>query len=1006
MPWRVIGFLILLKRLNHFKIVYRLLWIILLVFSSGGFCQHYNFKAFTVSDGLAQSQVRDICQDQHGYLWIGTASGLSRFDGIEFVNYSIDDGLPDNNISDLFVEDNGSLWVSTAGGVALFKDQKVETFNFEDPYRIKQISTFKNEVYFATNTGLITLENKQFKKVGSNDFERNLFLRSIVNYQDSLLFCGGKEGVYVWNGNSFVDVEIPNYDELNVRGLSIQNNKLYISARKVGLIIYNLEKNEVEKVDLNYTTVSTVGFYEDKVYGISTNSGAFLLEDEQVTYFDSRNGLMNSGLSCVYIDSEGNLWIGTDGRGLLKFSGTAVVSYTVNDGLGSNLVLAIAEDKNGEFIFGTYDAGLTRFDNGKSTVYNAKNKSLVENTIWAIRTDEDEGEIWLGTSQGLTVLNQDYELVDDIYKGFQKKIRTILELENGTILMGGDEGLVVVEGDTVFTAAEDLNLNKIYQINHTIYFATSEGLYSSSINEGYNNYERISLPENKIYSLTSDRFNNLWIGTENGLFIRFGNGKIVALPLDARDYRSKNILGLITSQDGDIWICGMKGVYQVKYDESSANNIRILNYGTPEGILNEESNINAIYEDRNNRIWIGTASGLVRIDPKLSDDLFNCKEPMLHLTGVRLFMEEIVYEDYETILDSTFDVPLEIELPFNKNHLTFDFIGINLKDPRSVLYEYRLLGADEQWSPLSRTNYATYSFLQPGSYTFQVRAKNKNEDWSSIQSMRVVITPPFWKTWWFIFLVSVGVILILTYFFQARIRTIKQQEDNEKLALRNRLLFLEQRSLNASMNRHFIFNSLNSIQYFINSSDKLSANKFLSNFAKLIRKNLDSSAANNFIVTLQEEIERIELYLSLEKMRFSNKFEYEVTVSPSLDTESIEIPSMILQPFVENSIIHGVLSLERKGKINVEIHQEFGEVVFEVTDNGLGIDNSLKHKSNEHKGDHESQGMEITNRRIEILRKLTGENLLIVGPFQMNDEEGNSIGTKVILKLGGTRKFE
>jgi sensor histidine kinase YesM len=253
-------------------------------------------------------------------------------------------------------------------------------------------------------------------------------------------------------------------------------------------------------------------------------------------------------------------------------------------------------------------------------------------------------------------------------------------------------------------------------------------------------------------------------------------------------------------------------------------------------------------------------------------------------------------------------------------------------------------------------------------------------------------------------LAILAIFLLILYIFQSRIRVIKQREDNEKLDLKNRLLFLEQRSLNASMNRHFIFNSLNSIQYFINSSDKLSANKFLSNFAKLIRKNLDSSAANNFIVTLQEEIDRIELYLSLEKMRFSGKFEYMIDLAGDLDTDSIEIPSMILQPFVENSIIHGVLAIDKPGFIKIRIFKQFDEVVFELTDNGIGIETSLRMKKSAPDGDHESKGVEITNRRIDILRKLTGENLRIIGPFQMNDSEGGTLGTKVILKLGHIEK--
>ena len=168
----------------------------------------------------------------------------------------------------------------------------------------------------------------------------------------------------------------------------------------------------------------------------------------------------------------------------------------------------------------------------------------------------------------------------------------------------------------------------------------------------------------------------------------------------------------------------------------------------------------------------------------------------------------------------------------------------------------------------------------------------------------------------------------------------------------------------------------------------------------MIRKNLDSSTANNFIVTLQEEIERIELYLTLEKMRFREKFDYKLNISSALDTESIEIPSMILQPFVENSIIHGVLPLDRKGHIDINIFEEYGDVVFEVIDDGIGIETTLNRKKDNMAGDHESKGMEITSRRVELLRKLTGDNLLIIGPFQLNDADGNCIGTKVVIKMG------
>ncbi len=975
------------------------------LFTIFSFAQQYNVKSYTVEEGLAQSQVRDICQDQQGYLWIGTSSGLSRYNGIEFENYFVDDGLPDNMVRKLYVADDGALWVATAKGVALFKQKTVKTYNFVEPYRISDIAELKGEMYFASRTGLVHFKDSEFTQVGDS-IEQNYLFRSVVSYRDSILICGSKEGLYVWDGESYDSLSIPNYEDISVRSLRIYNDELYVSARHVGLFSYNLITGKIVNYSLDFSTASEIVVDQNSIFGISTNSGAFLIGESDTLYFNSENGLMDRSLECLFKDNEGNIWMGTAGSGLLKFSGTSIVYYTTEDGLGSDIILSVTQDTSGAFIFGTYDFGVTLFRNS-GVEYIRSDGVIFDNTVWVTYQDS-LNRTWIGTTRGLTILDENSNAIEEpLLETFPKtKIRSIVLADKQTMVLGGDEGLLIMRKDSVLICHSELDINKLYKLGEKIYCGTDIGLFEFNADSDFQSYVKIELPEAKINTLTSDYQNNLWIGTENGLFVMNSNGEVYRFQLSERNYRSKSVLGLITSSDGSVWVSGMKGVYQVAYDSLDQRKYTINNYGTAEGLIDEEANINALYEDTEGNIWIGTARGLAKIDPSASESVFDYELPVLHITGIRLFMEKFNYDDYEHEIDSVFNVPTSIELPYNKNHLTFDFIGINLKNPNAVQYEYRLIGVNEQWSPVSQSNYATYSFLQPGEYTFQVRAMNKSKDWSTIKEVNLIIHPPFWKSWWFILLVVLAGFLIIVYVFQSRIRVLKQKQDNEKLDLKNRLLFLEQRSLNASMNRHFIFNSLNSIQYFINSSDKRSANRFLSNFAKLIRKNLDSSAANNFIVTLQEEVERIELYLGLEKMRFSDKFEYTVEVSSSLDTESIEIPSMILQPFVENSIIHGVLSKEEGGEISVKVYQEFGEVVFEVTDNGVGIDNSLALKTEQIAGDHESKGVEITNRRIEILRRLTGENLMIIGPFQMNDENEECLGTKVILKLGGAEKFQ
>ncbi|WP_027419817.1 ligand-binding sensor domain-containing protein [Crocinitomix catalasitica] len=942
--------------------------------------QQYNFISYNVEDGLAQSQVRDICQDQMGYLWVGTVSGLSRFDGVNFVNYSIDDGLPDNNIRKLYLAKNGVIWAATPKGIVKIEDQKIKSYLFDDQYRINDITEFNNELYLASNSGLIRFDGKNFHSV---ELAEGHYIRSIENYNDSVLFCGGKDGLSALTKEDFRVLEIEDSPNLNIMDLKIFNNQIYFAGRNVGFMKYNVSENKASIYQEVGNTILTFAITEKFMFGVGTNSGGYLIDrQKKVDYFTSQNGLTTDNLTSVFIDAEKNIWLGTDGKGLLKFSGKSIVSYSQNDRLSSDLVLSINQDAKGNFIFGTYDAGITKWMKDGAHKYIVGKDKIADNTIWTVDYDE-QGNLWYGTSSGLTILNSQDEILNHPLLGVKRKFRSILRLNDSLALLGGDDGLTILSKDSSYILHKNLNINKLIRLNGKVYSGGFNGLYEFS--KDFTSYKEIKMPIKDINSLCVDAENNLWIGTMNGLYVMKQDYEMYLFPLDELEYRAKTILGLIRSADNNIWVTTMNGVYTIDFDENLKEGYKIFNYGVSEGMVNMECNINALYEDDERKIWVGTSGGLIRIDPALNSQLFNFSPPIAHITGLRLFLETFNYLDYPVEMDTVLDIPKMITLPSNKNHLTFDFIGINLKDPKSVQYEYRMIGTSEEWSPISSTNYATYSFLQPGDYVFEVRAMNKNKLWSLVRSITFKITPPYWQTWWFISLLLLAISGIIYLIFQSRIKAIKQSQVNDQLGLQNRLLFLEQRSLNASMNRHFIFNSLNSIQYFINSSDKRSANKYLSNFANLIRKNLDSSAANNFIVSLNEEIERIELYLSLEQMRFAGKFDYVIDLDPGLDGESIEIPSMILQPFVENSIIHGVLPLEAKGKIEIKIFEELDEVMFVVTDNGFGIDNSIKAKKRTVDGDHESKGVEITNRRIELLRKLTGENLFIIGPFQLND---------------------
>ena len=405
--------------------------------------------------------------------------------------------------------------------------------------------------------------------------------------------------------------------------------------------------------------------------------------------------------------------------------------------------------------------------------------------------------------------------------------------------------------------------------------------------------------------------------------------------------------------------------------------------------------MNSSFIDKKGFLWFGTASGLVTYNPKLRRESFS--SPHIILKNILINYQYIDYKKYSDGTNRN-GLPINLRLPFSKNNLTFEIDGVSLSNYPGMKFQYWLEGQGTGWSPLNANTTVTYNSLPAGTYILHARSVDSRGNVSAEIKFQFLIKQAFYKTWWFIGLTSVLLIFVIYRIFQFRLKREREINEKETLEYKSRLLTLEQKSLNASMNRHFIFNSLNSIQYFINTQDRLSANRFLTNFAKLIRKNLDSSDDGS-LVPLSQELERLELYMSLESMRFKDRFEYKINCPEGIDAESIIIPAMMLQPFIENSIIHGILPDEDKiGLIEVNITLEKDLLIIEIDDNGVGIETSINSKLN-YDGDHRSQGMEITTKRIELLKKLSNRYFELIGPIQINNNDSSIKGTRVTLKF-------
>jgi hypothetical protein len=347
----------------------------------------------------------------------------------------------------------------------------------------------------------------------------------------------------------------------------------------------------------------------------------------------------------------------------------------------------------------------------------------------------------------------------------------------------------------------------------------------------------------------------------------------------------------------------------------------------------------------NNRLWMITPKGVYSFD--LSDVMNNPKSIPVHILSVT---------NGDTIYTGT-SLLGNPEMHFN-SILRIRYVGLSYKQYQKVHYRYRLLDKDDAWTYTMNTE-VEFVFLSEGHYTFELCAGNEDGEWSPPVTFRFFIEPPFWRTWWFILGAGLLVLGFIFSLFIIRIRRL-QEENN----IREQLYDYRQQALVARMNPHFIFNSLNSIHYFIFNEDKRVAGKYLTRFASLMRLTLDLSTRE--YVMLEEDLHALSLYLELEAWRFRDKFMFSLHIDEAIDVKAIRVLPMIAQPFVENAIKHGLLNrIEDGGQLKVRYRFTDKKLECVIEDNGVGREAAEKLKQGHTDGVHRSAGVSITRQRLE-----------------------------------------
>lgn len=961
--------------------------------------QQYNFKNYSVENGLPYIQIFTLFQDNLGYLWSGGYGGASKFNGKTFQHYSPKNGLA-NHYVNCITQHNNQVLIGTIDGLSIIDNySKKITAN----YTIKEglpsnkiialCSDLKYRTWIGTSVGLCYLENKKIilsKKLNNTAI-------NCLNYStDNGLWIGTKNGLFnLKNDQLILYTTTEGLSDNNITCLAKNyvTNELIIGTKN-GLNILDLETKKIIKFHVNNglldEEIASITCNEHGVVWIGGKNGLVSFNGKEFSYYTIRQDNNSNNVVALLTDYEENLWIGTH-NGLFIYKGKAFTSYSKNEGLGSSFVFQIIKDKLENLWLTTENNGVYKYEDGYFKNYSTKN-GLSDNDTRCVLENND-GTILFGTSSGLSKFkNERFEnLISG--KNFKQEgpINSLFKDVNNTIWVGGKNGLCAIKQNksnyvtTYYKLPTDIKDYEVWSIkqdnNGQIWAGTYlAGLYKLEGNQFVNQSQYFKLNVETALEIEFDDLNNLYAATLNGILvlnIKTGQSKLIA---EKDGLNSELVYSIKISNDKKyIWVGTNQGISKINLSSIFQNNLEINSYTKADGFEGVECNTHGIFEDKDGSVWFGTVNGLMKFSPKelsVNDNLSKTT-----ISNIKLAFADTLLANGS-------------KLDFSNNNITFYFDGISLTDPEKVLYTYKLEGFDKSWSPNTEINYAKYDNLPAGKFTFKVKSCNSDGIWNiEPTTFSFEIKSPFYKTWWFFLIVILLISTIITFIFRWRLHQIKRKQQLE-FEGKVEISKSELKALRAQMNPHFVFNSLNSIQHFILNSKGEEAVKYLSKFAKLIRLILQNS--EKAIVTINEDLESIILYLELEKMRFDNKFNYTITIHPGVNADYDEIPPMLIQPYLENAILHGINPKDGNGtiEINITIVNQF--IKISIKDDGIGRVKSQSLQSLHPSNRHKSLGMKITEDRVRILNSIYHSNLN-VNIIDLYDQQQNAAGTQVDL---------
>lgn len=1012
--------------------------------------------------GLPTNNVRAIAKGSDGFIWIATLEGLCRFDGLEVKVFKLNNDSAfsffDNSLYTV-VPSKNEVWVGSNQGISVLNtktetfrhyqlgkknkekelvqrfDQRVETIFSDKQKRIWIGSRYKGLWYYDP-------EQDDFKKIEYPEEAYHKILPALASQHSVLSIAESKTNdSIIWAGTTAGLQEVNKYNgkvtwytyakedkffqaALNAfrRLYHHDNGLLYVGSWGAGVNVFDPVSRSFTPLPLldpfgkDYLT-STISSIERKnmeelwittghallVYNTTTKKITWAKENELlkynfygvdfidesgriwdyningVRYFDpvvqqfasySYEHLFSKGFSFAFYLAADTTQITVCPRftdGLFHFNKrrqqwTKSPFNIIENGSSKNFIVrGFVEAERGQYILST-DQGLFLYTKGSDKLQPAPRQPKIQFSRWGEVMKDHTGNIWLcAADDGLLKWN----IKNGQYRIFKEEL----------ILDTGEPDLVRVD-------------NPYEDSHHNIWISRTDGfsLYLAS-KDSIINFIYSKTPGNSFPVITDfkeDKNGKIWVAGPDGWYgyIMVTNPeKGIVKKFNLKDNGFRGFLVFLAKdKNGNIW-----GYTPYELIKINADDISLSAYSFYYGVKTVDFFHFSFLPS--GEMVFGERNGITMANPEELKK--NTELPVPYIVQLKI-LNRVISRD-------VYSAGEEIELSYRKNFLTIYFSAKAYTVPEGVRFRYRLYDFDD-WNEVKGGQFANYTNIPPGHYVFQLQAANNEGVWNeNILEMPFHIITPWWLTWWF----RIGILLLLAGIiysvYKNRINQIKKKE-KLKTRYEKKLANVEMTALLAQMNPHFLFNSLNSIDSYIIKNESGKASEYLNNFARLMRLILQSSRSN--YTSLKDEIEMLDLYLQMEALRFKDKFQYEINVSEVLNTSSIVIPPMLVQPYVENAIWHGLMHKNDgiQGKVEIIISEQENKLICIIQDNGIGREKAAQIKARKPGNHKRSMGMQITKDRIDLINKLYNTNATVT-ITDLQDNAGKPTGTRVELSI-------